>query len=121
MRTDLQRKQHREYMRRWRRANPERCLQYERAWRRAHPKHCRSYWRAYRRRHRAKVLARRLINDAIRRGMFTRRACEICGTPEAQAHHPDYSRPFEIHWLCREHHHEHHLAEQAGQRSRPAR
>lgn len=37
----------------------------------------------------------------IRRGKLQKRfACEKCGAPSPQMHHPDYCRPREIVWLC---------------------
>lgn len=30
--------------------------------------------------------------------------CEICGSKDAQAHHPDYSKPLKVVWLCLKHH-----------------
>lgn len=34
--------------------------------------------------------------------------CEICGNVDAGPHHPDYSKPFEVLWRCKEHHLAHH-------------
>ena len=33
--------------------------------------------------------------------------CEVCGK-KAEAHHPDYTKPLEIRWLCSKHHKEVH-------------
>ena len=30
--------------------------------------------------------------------------CEVCGDPKADKHHPDYSKPLEVVYLCRLHH-----------------
>jgi len=40
----------------------------------------------------------------LRRGKIPRRPCEVCGDPNAEMHHDDYSKPLDIRWLCREHH-----------------
>jgi hypothetical protein len=45
-----------------------------------------------------------MVNAAIARGRLVRGSCEECGAHEAQAHHPDYTKPFEVVWLCRVHH-----------------
>ena len=55
--------------------------------------------RRYRAANRDKYLARGAVNNAIRDGRLVRQSCEICGEV-AQAHHSDYSKPFEIRWLC---------------------
>lgn len=43
------------------------------------------------------------VGSAIRRGRLKRQPCFMCGE-KAQAHHPDYSRPLDVTWLCHEHH-----------------
>jgi hypothetical protein len=43
------------------------------------------------------------------RGHIKREGCRICGK-EAEMHHPDYGKPREVEWLCREHHLELHDA-----------
>lgn len=44
------------------------------------------------------------VKNAIDSGWLTRKPCEICGE-KADAHHDDYSKPFDIKWLCALHHH----------------
>lgn len=51
-----------------------------------------------------KVKARRILNSAVRNGSVTRKPCEVCGSPDTDAHHADYSKPLEVEWLCRPHH-----------------
>jgi len=53
--------------------------------------------------------ARAHIINRIQRGTLTRQPCEICGEPNAQAHHDDYSKPLEVRWLCSKHHAEVHV------------
>ena len=51
----------------------------------------------------AKHRARRATKKAIRRGTLVRpRICDACGKPHRriEAHHRDYSKRFEIDWLC---------------------
>lgn len=52
--------------------------------------------------------ARAYIINGIQRGKITRQPCEVCGEPNAQAHHDDYSKPLEVRWLCPQHHAEVH-------------
>lgn len=63
-----------------------------------------------------KRIAHNAVWTAIRNGKLKRSGCEICGKP-AQAHHDDYSRPFDIRWLCPWHHSQHHIAVRDLQRS----
>lgn len=57
---------------------------------------------------RAKILAQRAVNYAIKLGKIARMPCEVCGKPNAFAHHDDYSRQLSVRWLCNNHHTEHH-------------
>jgi hypothetical protein len=53
--------------------------------------------------------AHREVEYAIKTGKLFRQPCERCGEAErVQAHHDDYSKPFEIMWLCQRHHRERH-------------
>ena len=51
--------------------------------------------------------ARKIVQNAIRRGRLVRLPCVVCGK-KAQGHHPDYSRPLEVVWLCPTHHQQTH-------------
>jgi len=44
-----------------------------------------------------------IFNNALRDGRVEKLPCLICGG-ESQAHHPDYSRPLDVVWLCVKHH-----------------
>ena len=43
----------------------------------------------------------------LKSGSLVRLPCLICGN-ESEAHHPDYSRPLDVVWLCSSHHKEAH-------------
>lgn len=66
----------------------------------------------HRARHPERERARQIANRAIRSGTLTKGPCQFngCGVLDVQAHHPDYSKPLEVVWLCREHHTEHHYS-----------
>ena len=71
---------------------------YMRNWRRTHPLN---------EDQRRKDSARSQAGVYLRRGKIAREGCRDCGA-RAEMHHPDYSRPREIVWLCRIHHAEEH-------------
>ena len=50
------------------------------------------------------------VKDAIRVGKIRKRnICEICYTTEnIEGHHPDYSKPLEVIWMCKKCHHKLH-------------
>jgi len=50
------------------------------------------------------------VNNAITRGKLRRLPCLVCGEQPAEGHHPDYSRPLDVMWLCNEHHRAAHAA-----------
>lgn len=45
---------------------------------------------------------------ALQNGKILRQPCFVCGD-KAEAHHPDYSRPLDVVWLCSSHHRQAHL------------
>ncbi len=51
-----------------------------------------------------RMRAKMLVKNAIARGLLIRQPCSECGDPKGEAHHPDYSRPLDVIWLCRKHH-----------------
>lgn len=57
----------------------------------------------WRRRNPEKYRAQNAVNNAIRDGKLVRQPCQVCGR-KAHAHHPDYSKPLEVEWLCPLHH-----------------
>ena len=61
----------------------------------------RVYRRAYERAHRTKNLARLLTSLMRRFGYLVPGPCAKCGHAKVVAHHPDYSRPLDVIWLCR--------------------
>jgi len=54
--------------------------------------------------HADKVRVRAILYRAVKRGEIQKQCCEICGSANVQAHHPDYSKPMDVMWLCPKHH-----------------
>jgi hypothetical protein len=44
-----------------------------------------------------------IAREALRKGLLTREPCFMCGA-KAEMHHPAYSSPLLVTWLCRPHH-----------------
>lgn len=58
---------------------------------------------AYKRRHRERGNAHNAVKKAIKRGRLVRpETCSDCGqkSERIEAHHEDYSRRWDIEWLC---------------------
>lgn len=51
-----------------------------------------------------KAKARWITKKAIQDGKILKKPCEFCGKEKVEVHHPDYFKPLEIKWLCRECH-----------------
>jgi hypothetical protein len=43
------------------------------------------------------------LGNAVRAGKVAPLPCFVCGD-KAEAHHPDYSAPLDVVWLCSSHH-----------------
>lgn len=54
-----------------------------------------------------RISASQALNVAVRAGKILPLPCFVCGE-KAEAHHPDYSRPLDVVWLCPSHHREAH-------------
>ena len=64
-----------------------------------------------RKRNPEKVAARLAVSRAIVAGKLRKHPCEVCGSAKVEAHHPDYSKPLDVRWLCPPHHIELHNQE----------
>ncbi len=60
--------------------------------------------RSVRVRHPEKTQAYRKLRAAVASGKVKRQPCSRCGQERAEAHHPDYSKPLAVEWLCRKCH-----------------
>ena len=50
---------------------------------------------------RARVLARKKAQHAMRTGRLKKEKCSQCGSEKSEMHHRDYTQPFLVQWLCR--------------------
>jgi hypothetical protein len=49
-----------------------------------------------------------LLRSAVLRGEVKKTHCFVCGSEHVEAHHPDYSAPLDVIWMCVDHHKETH-------------
>lgn len=64
--------------------------------------------RRWRKENPEKYRAHTVLNNAVRDGKVRKSPCEVCGSEKAHGHHHDYSKPFDVRWLCAAHHQEQH-------------
>ena len=113
------------YQREYRLANPERFKEYEKRRKKRTPEQERErYVRKMKRLHgddwkprerapadpmtKVKRRAREAAKKATKTGKLVKLPCWVCGNEQVEAHHPDYSSPLDVVWLCRQHHQEIH-------------
>lgn len=63
---------------------------------------------AWKEKNKEKLQAHSKLWNALKSGEVTKTECIICGDNKSEGHHPDYSRPLDVVWLCRKHHKETH-------------
>ena len=51
----------------------------------------------------------RAVYVALKAGRLQRGPCAVCGRTLTEGHHEDYARPFDVTWLCGNHHRQRHL------------
>lgn len=64
----------------------------------------------YRKRFPERAKANAAVARALRDGRLKKLPCFLCGQTDVEGHHPDYSRPIDVVWLCTKHHRDIHLA-----------
>lgn len=72
--------------------------------------------RVWQERHPLRRAAHIALGNAVRDGRVKPLPCFVCGK-ESEAHHPDYSRPLDVVWLCPAHHKQAHALAREANRS----
>jgi hypothetical protein len=96
--------------------------EYKRAWKAKHRERLLPSNREYKKRYLhdfpdspmrlLKENVRTQVYKAIKSGRLVRGSCEVAGCEiTTEAHHNDYSKPFEVRWLCKQHHEDVHHKE----------
>lgn len=96
------------YLRRLRRDEPERMRRYQEKWSKANPDKVALIRRKAKKKYRSnpenahKENVRNRLRYAVNKGKIIKPlACERCARKvPLEAHHEDYSKPFEVCWLC---------------------
>jgi hypothetical protein len=100
----IKRKEHNKKNRDRRRVNGS-AAAYSREYRKSHRAEVLAYERERRNKNKARIFAINSANHAVRDGKIKISPCVVCGSTQSlEKHHPDYSKPLEIVWLCRRHH-----------------
>jgi ribosomal protein S27AE len=98
-----------ERSRAWRKANPEKAAEYSGAWRKANPERRAECARAWKKSNPEKALAHKIARNARRSGVLVATTCEKCGESKVEMHHPDYTKPLAVQWLCKRCHTDLHM------------
>lgn len=88
--------------------NQEKIKKTKEIYRKSHLKQALVHINNWRSKNPEKCKAQELVASKIRKGEIKRGNCSVCGKERAEAHHPDYSKPLKIVWLCKKHHVEEH-------------
>jgi len=123
------RRKHADYMRIWRKNNPEKIREQARKWKEQNPERVKEYKRLWnlkhrgeknrwnrehpeqaeeaRRRFRIKNPERNVVYCRVQRKIKNKEitrsgCCSLCGTTGVliEGHHVDYERPYDLIWLC---------------------
>lgn len=83
-------------------------LVYQREWRAKHPGYHTQRKKDWYAQHKDRVKVKDAVKYAVKTGKLVKTPCEVCGEVRVEGHHPDYSKPLNVVWLCRKHHQEIH-------------
>ena len=77
---------------------------YQRAWLAKKPGYGTEAKKRWYEKNRDRLLIKWRVADAIKAKKLIKVPCLVCGAEKVEAHHPDYSAPLAVVWLCRQHH-----------------
>lgn len=77
---------------------------YQKAWLAANPGYATKAKREWWHKNKDRLKVKWKVRDALKDGRLAKLPCFVCGATEVDAHHPDYSAPLSVVWLCKEHH-----------------
>jgi hypothetical protein len=74
------------------------------AWKGGISKNHMTYRRRFIKKNPDKIKCHKKFARKIKSGEIKRGNCIVCGKPDAHGHHEDYSKPYDVIWLCQLHH-----------------
>lgn len=97
-------KRQREYVRK----NYKKVMDHQKLWYLKNRVHVISRMVEYSRTRPLQVKCRRITYNLVKSGILNKFPCRVCGNKKVDAHHPDYTKPYKVIWLCKKHHFELH-------------
>lgn len=73
-------------------------------WLKAHPGYHGNQLKKYYSKYPLRKKAHFIFRTALKNNKLSKGNCSVCGCADVEAHHPDYSKPLEVIWLCPKHH-----------------
>jgi hypothetical protein len=101
-------KEHPDFFKRYREDNIDRYRDIGSKYRKLHKKEISAKNKRWSENNPEKRRCHSVVAYAIKMGTLVRLPCFICGNPKTQAHHPDYTQPLNVIFLCHKHHWEVH-------------
>jgi len=77
---------------------------YMKAWSAARPGYATAKKAAWYAKNKDRLRVREKVKYALKAGKLVKTPCQVCGGLDVEGHHPDYSAPLSIVWLCKSHH-----------------
>jgi len=87
----------------WKRKTEDRVT-YQREWAAANPGYMTKKKKDWWQKNKDRMRVKDALRYAIKTGKVLKTPCHVCGSEKVEGHHPDYSRPLDVVWLCKEHH-----------------
>lgn len=84
--------------------NSTEILRKHKKWKEKNSEKCKAYTLKYRQSNLQKENARRAVMKRTYRKKLLKQPCIICRDKKVEAHHHDYTKPFDVIWLCKMHH-----------------
>ncbi len=92
------------YQKKWVIENIDKVTKHRKKWSKENPDKLAKSQKAHGKKYPDRIKARNAINQRLFHGRLVKLPCVTCQAMPTEAHHPDYSKPLHVVWLCRRHH-----------------